>query len=70
VSSFSIHVSKLYKQTKWPVLLKIISSLRFVQRSHFSCRRSESEQDSFQVSECLEPECFQLKESVSVVQQT
>jgi hypothetical protein len=28
VSSFSIQVSKLYKQTKWPMWLEIIPSLR------------------------------------------
>jgi hypothetical protein len=33
--SFSIHVSKLYKRTKWPVWLKIIPSLRSTRWSHF-----------------------------------
>jgi hypothetical protein len=62
VSLFSIHVSKFYKQTKLPVFMKIIPSLRSAQWSDF-CKRKESERDSLQVSECLRPECFQPKGS-------
>jgi hypothetical protein len=41
--SFSIHVSKLYKHTKWPVPLKIIPSLRSMQWSDFCCYQDERE---------------------------
>lgn len=34
--SFSIHMPKLYKRTKWPVCLKVLPILRYSQWSHIS----------------------------------
>jgi hypothetical protein len=56
--SFSIHVAKLYKWTNRPVF-------RFLQAEGMC----QSQRDSSRISDCLWPECFQPKVSVSAVQQ-
>jgi hypothetical protein len=65
--SFFIHVSRLYRQTKWPALLKIIASLGSAQWSDFLQAERISQREIHQVIECLRPESFQPNGSDCVV---